>query len=126
MKKKVLIIDDEAGFSQLLAMNLEQRGTYEVRVETSGLNSLQTAHYFKPDIILLDVLMPDVSGRAVAEKIAADPVLKGIPIIFLTATISREDVQDHGGMIGGHLTLAKPAGIDEVLECIEFKLGKAS
>lgn len=126
MKKKILLVDDEVGFTALLQINLEQTGLYEVRVETEGGKVLEAVRYFQPDLILLDVIMPDISGREVATQLAAEENTKEIPIVYLTATVSREEVVDHGGVIGGHRSLAKPSSMAEILACVEEVLGDAS
>jgi CheY-like chemotaxis protein len=122
MKKKILIIDDEKGFANLLKLNLEQTGNYEVQVKNNAVEGLKAVQFFLPDLILLDVIMPDMSGREVAKKIGANEKFKNIPIVFLTATVSREDVIDHGDVIDGHRSLPKPARVGEVLQVIQQEL----
>jgi CheY-like chemotaxis protein len=121
--KKILIIDDETGFANLLRLNLEQTGEYQVQVKNTATEGLKAVSFFLPDLILLDVIMPDMSGREVAKKLAADARHKDIPIVFLTATVSREDVVDHGDIIDGHRSLPKPARVAEVVRVIQEELG---
>ena len=121
-KKRVLIVDDEVSFTRLLALNLERSGHYDVRAESEGKQALAAARDFHPDVILLDVLMPDIPGGEVAAQFQADAQLRDIPIIFLTAVVSRQDVQEHGGVISGYPYVAKPTSIDELIACIEQHL----
>ena len=118
-KRRVLIIDDEATFARLLQLNLEQTGSYTVRAESQPANALAVAKEFRPDIILCDVVMPDLDGGEVATQIKREAELHDTPIVFLTAVISREEVIEHGGMIAGNTYLAKPATTEEVIHCIE-------
>ena len=119
-KKRVLIVDDEVHFTRLLKLNLERNGRYEVEEENRGAQALAAARKFKPDLVLLDIVMPDSSGNEIAAQLREDPELKGIPIIFITAILSREEVTGMGGgLIGGHRFLAKPVKIEEVLACLE-------
>src|SRR5947209_1406035 len=85
-KKRILIIDDEASFARMVKLNLEKTGAFEVRAESKAGYALATAREFKPDLILLDVIMPAMDGGDVANQIKRDRNLKGTPIIFLTAT----------------------------------------
>ena len=123
-KKRILIVDDEISFTRLLKLNLEQTGQYEVRVENWAEEALKAAKTFKPDLIMLDIIMPRIFGGDVAAGIRADADLKAIPIIFLSAAVRKQRVDEHGGILGGYPYLAKPASIDEVLECIEKSLAK--
>jgi len=114
-KKRILLIDDEPSFTRMLKLNLEETGAYEVRAENKGTQALAAARQFKPDLILLDVVMPDISGGDVASQIEADKIVKDIPIVFLTAAAKKEDE----GIIAGRDFIAKPVTVEEVIECIE-------
>ncbi len=123
-KKKILVVDDEANLTRSLRRNLMITGKYEVREENSGTHALESAREFQPDMIILDVMMPDMDGGAVAEKIQDDENLKHIPIVFLTGILKKEDVGPTGSNISGHTFLAKPVKPDDLITCIEKKLGK--
>jgi CheY-like chemotaxis protein len=119
MKKKVLIIDDEVAFTNIVKLTLEGKGTYEVRVENESRQAIASARKFWPDIIILDVVMPGLDGGEVLTQFKADPVLKHIPIIFLTAIVRQKEVDEHSGMIGGSFYLAKPVSADDLVSAIE-------
>jgi len=121
-KKKILIVDDEKGFTSMLQLNLEAMGVYEVRVENKSERALQAALQFQPDIILLDVIMPNMEGPDVANEIKNNQLLKGTPIIFLTATITIDEMEAHNGRIGGHPFVAKPGSLSDLLESIRRNL----
>jgi len=118
-KKRILLVDDEKSLTTLLKLNLEETGNYEVRVENWPEDALAAAREFKPDLVLLDIIMPRLPGGNVAAQIDGDPQLKGTPIIFLTAAVRRSQVEDNDGIICEHPCLAKPASIDEVIAMIE-------
>lgn len=122
-KIRILLVDDEPKFTHMLKLNLERRGDYEVRTESNGAYALTAARDFRPDLILLDVIMPDVDGGEVAARIKADKQLKDTLIVFLTAGVSKETTKARGDIIGGQRYLAKPVSIAEVLDCIERLLG---
>ena len=118
-KKRVLLVDDEKSFTNLLKLNLEDTGKYEVRVENWAEDALDAAKEFKPDIVLLDLIMPRLPGGNVAAQIREDPALKNTPIVFLTAAVRKHQVEENDGIICDHPCLAKPATVDMVIEMIE-------
>jgi CheY-like chemotaxis protein len=121
-KRKILIVDDEATFSRMVRMNLEQTGQYEAREENRATHAMAAAREFKPDLILLDVIMPAMDGGELASKIRADSALGHIPIVFLTATVSKKESQDSGFTSGGFLFLAKPVSLENLLSTIDQAL----
>lgn len=124
--KKILVVDDEAGFARLLKLNLEKTGKFEVQTENKGSQALNTARSFRPDLILLDIIMPDVDGSEVANRLKSDPGTRNIPILFLTALVKNKEVETTSGTIGGHIFLAKPITTDELIKNIETVLGGSS
>ena len=125
-KKRILAVDDEVGFTRMVRLNLEQTGVYEVREVNEGKTALAAAREFKPDLILLDVVMPDMDGGDVAAAIQQDPLLKRIPVIFVTAVVRKREAGSAGMVSGGSLFLAKPIDIVELIDAIETSLGKPS
>lgn len=119
MKKKVLIIDDEEAFTRIVKLTLEGRGGYEVCVENDPRQAIAAARKFWPDIVVLDVVMPQLDGGEVHAQFRADPVLKSIPVIFLTAIVRQKEVDESKGMIGGSFYLAKPVSADGLASAIE-------
>lgn len=118
-KKKILLVDDEKSLTNLLKLNLEETGDYEVRVENWPEDALAAAREFKPDLIFLDIIMPRLPGGNIAALMAEDAELKDTPIVFLTAAVRRHQVEDNDGIICEHPCLAKPATIEEVVAMIE-------
>jgi len=121
-KKKILIIDDEEGFSQVLKVNLEFTGKYDVKVENHADNAVSAALDFQPDLVLLDIIMPCKEGPDVAFELKTQPLLEQVPIIFLTATVTQEEVDAQGGVIGGHVFVSKPSSLEHLLEQIWINL----
>ena len=72
--KRILIIDDEPSMTRMIRLTLEMTKRYQVREENNAMHALATAREFKPDLILLDVIMPGVDGGELARRIKADPV----------------------------------------------------
>jgi two-component system, OmpR family, response regulator len=117
-KKRILIIDDEPSFTRMVRLNLEKSGFFEVREENKATAALNAAREFKPDLILLDVIMPNMDGGDVAANIQADRMLKGTPIVFLTATVSQREAGPGGFTSGGSLFLAKPISVEKLIQVI--------
>ena len=99
--KRILVVDDEPGVTRNLKLTLESGGGYEVLSENHAANALTAARIFRPDLILLDVMMPDMDGGDVAARLRADPLLRDTPIIFLTALVSNEETDGHEMLSGG-------------------------
>ena len=118
--KRILIVDDEAGFTRLLKLTLEGTKRYLVREENDGSQALVTARQFRPELILLDIVMPKVDGGDVARQITSDPMLSGVKIIFLTAIVSKQEAHANG--IGGFPFMAKPVSLAALTEMIEETL----
>ena len=118
-KKRILVVDDLASDTRLLKRFLEGTNKYVVREENDPIAALSAAKEFQPHLILLDILMPDMDGGELASRLRADPKLQAVPIIFLTAKVSKEEMQLCGGRIGKSIVLAKPIVLPEVADCLE-------
>ncbi len=124
VKKKILIVDDEESFGKLVKMNLEDTGEYEVWIETKGARAVPAAREFKPDFILLDVVMPDMDGGEVAHLLQEDKQLKDIPVGFLTALVREYEVNPKGDRIAGHPFIAKPVTVGQLIAFIKNNMIK--
>ena len=120
-KKKILVIDDEVSITKFLKTALERSGHYVVSCETDGMKALATAKSFVPDLILLDINLPDVPGGVVSASLKEDVSLRNVPIVFLTGMVSQDEALS-GLTIAGHAALAKPIQIEKLIECIEKNL----
>jgi two-component system alkaline phosphatase synthesis response regulator PhoP len=83
--KRVMIVDDEENFVKVVKMNLEETGRFEVRALLNAKELIPNLYGFKPDVILLDLIMPGIGGIEACELLNNDPVGQGVPIIILTA-----------------------------------------
>ena len=118
-QRKILVVDDEPGFTRLLKLNLEETGRYVVRVENDPREAIGAALDFQPDLMLIDVMMPGLDGGDVANLFTAHPDLRHIPMLFLTATVRHREVEMNHGNFGGLQFLAKPLNINELLACLD-------
>ena len=119
-KKRILVVDDEPSITRLLKLNLEQSGDYLVRTENGPVAALVAVEEFQPDLILLDVAMPGMDGGELARRIRE--TTPRVPIVFLTALATKEEVSKAEGVIGGLPFLAKPVNMQEVLSCLDKHL----
>jgi len=119
VKRKILIVDDEQGFTEIVKLVLESTNKYEVEIELNSSDALFKARRYLPDLILLDVIMVNMEGPDVAAAFREDPVLHEIPTIFLTATVTQKEVDEGRGMIGGQQFVAKPSNLEVLLKSIE-------
>ena len=124
-KKRILVVDDEPSITRLLKLNLEQTGDYKVATENDSRAALATAEQFQPDLMMLDVMMPGMDGGNLATALQESPKLKGVPIVFVTAAVTREELRKRSGLVGGQPFLAKPVNLREVLTCLQHHLGRA-
>jgi CheY-like chemotaxis protein len=121
-KKRIFLVDDEPFLTSLLRMNLEDTDEYEVREENNSLNALDVIKEFVPDLIILDVMMPDLDGADILFRLKNDQRLKHIVVVFHTAIVSRTELTSHGGIISGYPFLPKPASADQIIAFIEANL----
>ncbi len=121
-KKRILVVDDDLSFTRMMKLNLERAGDYDIRIENAGSRAVASAREFKPQLILLDVIMPEVDGGDVAAMLKEDPILKDIPVVFITALVSGEENASGGLIRSGYRFSGKLAREKEVLQCIEENL----
>jgi CheY-like chemotaxis protein len=120
-KPRILIIDNSRDFTYSAKLALERTGRYSVWEENEPARAHQTAQHVKPDLILLDIVMPETDGGEVAARIESDPTLDQTPIVFLTALVTKAEARS-GLQIQGHPFLAKPINIPELVAGIERNL----
>ncbi|MBU1124664.1 MAG: response regulator [Candidatus Omnitrophica bacterium] len=119
MKKvKIVVIDDEKDFTMLLKLNLEETGLYEVFVMNEGAEALKTIKRVNPEIVLLDIIMPDLDGFKVLELIKNDPQINTVSVMMLTALDTLED-REKAQRLYNECYLVKPTPLDVLVEEIE-------
>ncbi|MFH0986156.1 MAG: response regulator [Candidatus Omnitrophota bacterium] len=114
-KRSVLIVDDDVASSQMEKMILEQTGLYSVNVCNRGSDAFKVIQTTQPELVLLDVMMPDVDGTEIAERVQKDKSLAFIQIVFMTALASPQDV-GRGSLIGGRPFIPKPISSESFLK----------
>ena len=120
MGAKVLIVDDEQDFTDLLVHNLSS-SVCEVLTAKSGLEGLNKARSYLPDVVLLDVVLPDIDGFSICDILRNQPSTGDIPIIVLTA-LSRESIGPSAIRSGAVSVLSKPVDMNQLRESVAYAL----
>jgi len=123
--KKVLIVDDEEDVLLMLGKRLTASG-YSVITATNGKDAIALAKSQHPDIIVLDIIMPEMDGGEVMAELKEHPSTRSIPVILLTALFSKAEEEKYGSMAGGNITLAKPLDAEKLLEQMKKLLGSTA
>ena len=121
-KARILVVEDSPTLQLWLKVRLEYHG-YTVIQALDGKAGLKMVKSEKPDVVLLDVMMPEMDGIEVCRRIKSDPEIKNIPVIFLSAKAQQKDI-DEGLAAGAEAYITKPYESDELLEEIEKFLKK--
>ena len=121
MAKRILIVEDEEAVRELEKFILEQYG-YEVTEARDGLEGLAKAEFRKPDLILLDLMMPDVSGGRMFEEMRKHPATAGIPIVVVTGKPDAHEMFDDE--IGEENVVMKPFEADALIDRIKNHIGE--
>ncbi len=121
---KILIVEDEAKIARFLELELKHEG-YEVQTAGDGFGGLQAAQSFQPDLLVLDLMLPGISGIEVCRRLRAAEVTASLPILMLTA---KDDVSDKvmGLDMGADDYMTKPFAIEELLARIRMLLKRRS
>ncbi len=117
MSKKVLIVDDEADIRKVVSFRLNKIG-YEVLLAIDGQQGLDMIYKDKPDIILLDLHLPVITGYEICRRVKADENLKHIPIIFFSAS-SGSEIENHTKDYGADDYIVKPFKADDLIAKIK-------
>lgn len=121
---RILIVDDEPNIVLALELLMKREG-YETRSVGDGERAVEAAEVFRPDLILLDVMMPRLDGYEVCQRIRSDAALKDISIVMLTAK-GREVEREKGLALGADLYITKPFSTREVVRKVKEMLAPKS
>lgn len=124
-RQRILMIDDDQALTSVVKMALEGTGEYEVLTEHEPVRAVATARKFQPDLILLDLIMPQLDGGDISLDLTHEPTLADVPVIILSALVSNFD-RSGGGMVkqGDRLMMAKPIRLETLRQCIAEQLSR--
>lgn len=112
--RKILVVDDDRVFLKLVENDLTREG-FVVMTAQNGKEAISLAEKEKPALLLLDINMPGISGGDVGNILGSDPQTRDIPIIFLTALLTKKEEETRKNMIGQHFFMAKPYDLKALL-----------
>jgi len=120
-KSRIFIVDNNAQFADRVRLLLEATGNYIACAVNDPRRALETARSFKPDLVVVDLIMPQADGLEVAAQLEADWALHAVPIVFMTALITPEEARD-GRRINGHRVVPKPTHGFDLIKVVEENL----
>lgn len=123
-KRSILVVDDDVDASQMAKMILEKTGLYVVNICNRGSEAFKIIQDTRPELVLLDIMMPGADGTDIAARIQNDKSLASIRVVFMTSLVSQKEVSSHS-VIGGHPFISKPISSEVLLERVKgfFKFG---
>jgi excisionase family DNA binding protein len=116
-RRKVLVVDDEAEIVELMVDVLERDGRFDVRTASTGYDAGVLTQEFRPDLIILDYMLPDVNGNVVCKTIRSNSAFEHVKIVIISAVINEDEIQELLNM-GADAFMKKPFGIDELIKKI--------
>jgi len=114
-KRKVLLVDDDADLVDLMTKVLEEDGRFEVRVAGNGFDAGMMVKEYRPDIIILDVMLPDINGKEVCHRVRADASLEDVRILCISGLIEEDKVHELR-LSGADDFMPKPFELDALIE----------
>jgi excisionase family DNA binding protein len=128
-KRKVLLVDDDVELVELMTKVLEEDGRFEVRVATTGFDAGMMVKEYRPDLIVLDVMLPDINGKEVCRRVRDDDSLEDVRILCISGMIEEDKIQELK-LHGADDFLHKPFDIEELIDrmcgLLEIEVGTAS
>ena len=126
-KRKVLLVDDDVELVDLMTKVLEEDGRFEVRVAGNGFDAGMMVKEYRPDLIVLDVMLPDINGKEVCHRVRADPALEDVRILCISGMIEDDKIQELK-LSGADDFLHKPFDIEELIDrmCAQLEIEPVS
>ena len=120
--KRILIVDDEREFCDIVEEMLKSAGYTDIIKCSDSRDAIPIIMEKKPDLVLLDIKMPVITGDVIAAELKNNEETKKIPVVFLTALVGKAEVELHEHVIGNHLFLAKPVKMKDLLQIVREAL----
>jgi excisionase family DNA binding protein len=114
-KRKVLLVDDDVELVELISKVLEEDGRFEVRIANNGFDAGMMVKEYRPDLIILDVMLPDINGKEVCQRVRADNTLEDVRILCISGMIEEDKIQELK-LAGADDFLHKPFDIEELID----------
>ena len=126
-KRKILLVDDDAELVELIVKVLDEDGRFELRVAGNGFDAGMMVKEYRPDLIVLDVMLPDINGKEVCHRVRADSTLEDVRILCISGMIEEDKIQELR-LSGADDFLHKPFDIEELIDrmCAQLELEPVS
>jgi excisionase family DNA binding protein len=126
-KRKVLLVDDDAELVEVMNKFLDEDGRFEVRIASNGFDAGMMVKEYRPDIIVLDVMLPDINGKEVCHRVRADTTLEDVRILCISGMIEEDKIQELR-LAGADKFLHKPFDVEELIDemCALLEIEPAS
>ncbi len=126
-KRKVLLVDDDAELVEVMNKFLDEDGRFEVRIASNGFDAGMMVKEYRPDIIVLDVMLPDINGKEVCHRVRADTSLEDVRILCISGMIEEDKIQELR-LAGADKFLHKPFDVEELIDemCALLEIEPAS
>lgn len=126
-KRKVLLVDDDAELVEIILKYLDEDGRFETRVAQNGFDAGMMVKEYHPDLIVLDVMLPDINGREVCQRVRADSTLEDVRILCMSGMVEEDKIQELK-LSGADDFIAKPFEVDTLIDrmCAQLDLEPAA
>ena len=126
-KRKVLIVDDDQELVELMVDVFARDGRFEIKTANNGFDAGMLVKEFRPDLVVLDVMLPDINGREVCQRVRLDPTMETVKIICISGMIERDKIADLQAA-GANDFMNKPFAVEALLErcCDMLEMEKAA
>jgi DNA-binding response OmpR family regulator len=114
-KRKVLIVDDDVDLVDLLVDVFERDGRFDIRTANNGFDAGMLVKEFQPDLVVLDVMLPDINGKEVCQRVRSDPSMPDVRIICISGMVEQDKVQDLKDA-GANDFMQKPFTVEALLD----------
>jgi excisionase family DNA binding protein len=122
-KRKVLLVDDDVDLVDVIHKHLQDDGRFEVRIASNGFDAGMMVKDYHPDLLLLDVMLPDINGKEVCHRVRADPSMEDVRIICMSGLIEEDKIQELM-LAGADEFIRKPFDVDQLTEkmCVQLEI----
>ncbi len=115
-KRKVLLVDDEAEILEMMTRALEDDGRFEVKMAANGFDAGMMVKEYRPELIVLDVMLPDINGKEVCTRVRSDSNLEDVKIICISGSVEVEEKKQELMLAGADDFMPKPFDVDQLIE----------
>lgn len=114
-KRKLLIVDDDESLVELMSDVFQSDGRFEIKTANNGFDAGMLVKEFRPDLVILDVMLPDINGKEVCQRVRMDPTMETVKIICISGMVEQEKIQELRAA-GANDFMNKPFAVDKLLE----------